>query len=218
MSVKTFLAGLRIAGVLLGSVIAVGAGGAVAQDAVMMGKNPSECEIAAGLGVAKPGCPPVTQHAPKKVGTRGLSIGNVDAMPTPPPAEATQTPKSASSTPAPRRQQHSAAFQITFEFGSAQLTGDATQVLDKIGAVLTAPDAGTVKFRIAGHTDGIGSSTRNQKLSQERAQAVKDYLIEHFSIDGSRLQALGKGARELLNRTDPGAAENRRVEITNLGS
>ena len=178
-----------------------GPGPAAAQDAVMMGKNASECEIAAGLGVAKPGCPtPGGQH--KKPGTRGLAIGNVDAMPAPPPAAA---PK----------QEYTAAFQINFEFGSARLTPDAQQMLDKIGSVLG--DASSAKFRIAGHTDGVGSPSRNQKLSAERAEAVKDYLAGHFSIQAARLQAVGKGSRELLNKADPSAAENRRVEITNLG-
>lgn len=179
-----------------------GLGTAVAQDAVMMGKNASECEIAAGLGVTKPGCPaaPGVQHKQPK--TRGLAIGgNLDM---PPPAAA----------PPPPRQEYTAAFQINFEFNSARLTPDAQQMLDKIGTVLGDSSS---KFRIAGHTDGVGSPSRNQRLSAERAEAVKDYLASHFSIAGSRLESLGKGSRQLLNKADPAAAENRRVEITNLG-
>jgi len=182
-----------------------GAGTAVAEDAVVIGKNASECDIAASLGVAKPGCPtPGGQH--KKPGTRGLAIGNVDAMPAAPPPSAPAA--------APAHHEYTAAFQITFEFGSAKLTSEAQQMLDKIGAVL---DAGATKFRIAGHTDGVGSASRNQKLSAERAEAVKEYLTGHFSIAAGRLQAVGKGSKELINKADPGAAENRRVEITNLG-
>ncbi len=179
----------------------------------MMGKNPSECEVAAGLGVSKPGCPAIAHpgSAAKKPGTRGLAIGNIDQMPSPPPAPAqAQAPAV--------RQQHTAAFQINFEFASARLTPDAQLVLDKIGAVMSAPDAGSVKFRIAGHTDGVGSGQRNLKLSKDRAEAVKEYLTSHYGIPDTRLQALGKGAKELRNKADPSAAENRRVEITNLGS
>ena len=197
---------------------AVAARSAAAEDAVMMGRNASECEIAAGLGVAKPECPqavPPAASAPQ-IRTRGLSIGNMDQMPVPPPP-------SAASPSAPPRQhaasarRHSAAFQITFEFGSARLTSDALEVLDRIGKVLSTPDAGTVKFRITGHTDGVGSAHRNQELSEARAEAVKDYLVAHFGISDARLQAVGRGSRELINRGDPSASENRRVEVTNLG-
>ncbi len=188
-----------------GAVLAMsGAGVAVAQDSVLLGKGASQCEISRALGVDKPEC-----NQPVK--TRGLSIGNADHMQVPMPVE----PTAAAPVVHPGR---SAAFQITFEFGSAKLTDDATEILKNIGAVLAAPDVASVKFRIAGHTDGVGSPVRNQKLSEQRAEAVKVYLIDHFGIDGTRLEAVGKGSRELVDRKNPAAAVNRRVEITNLGS
>jgi len=204
------------------------AGPAAAQDAVMIGKNPTECEVAAALGVNKPGCPPLAQiGAPvKKPGTRGLAIGNIDQMPEPPPLAKAQPASTGSSAaaPAPRheprpaaRHEYTASFQITFEFGSARLTDDARHVLDLVGTAMTAPDAGTANFRIVGHTDVVGANETNQRLSEERASAVRDYLVQQHGIAATRLEASGRGARDLLNRANPRAPENRRVEITNLG-
>lgn len=195
-----------VAGVLFAGVLGSDAGA----QAVL--RNPSECEVAGALGVAKPGCPSAMAEpgtaAPKRPGTRGLAIGNIDQMPnTPPPA--------ATGTATPARHEYKANFQINFEFGSAQLTEDAKQVLKNIGSVMGG--AGSAKFRIVGHTDAVGSSSRNQELSERRAAAVKDYLIATFNLDPSRLSSAGMGQRHLLNPGMPTAGENRRVEITNLG-
>jgi outer membrane protein OmpA-like peptidoglycan-associated protein len=71
----------------------------------------------------------------------------------------------------------------------------------------------TVTVVIEGHTSKIGSSEYNQKLSQNRAEAVKRILIDEFSIDKSRLNAVGYGFdRLLVDATDDKAnARNRRV-------
>lgn len=196
----------------VGVLVMGGVGTATAEDATPLTKNASECDISTALGIAKPECQAVPVTPEPVFKSRGLQLGNPDQM---------QMPEASAKEPVPRphvaHQSHSAAFQINFEFGSARLTGDATEILNRIGAVLTAPTAASVKFRITGHTDGVGSASRNLKLSEQRAEAVKAYLISNFNIDETRLESMGKGSRELLNRADPGAAENRRVEITNLG-
>ena len=61
------------------------------------------------------------------------------------------------------------------------------------------------------------SGERNMTLSERRAEAVRDYLVGHFSIGASRLIAIGYGEERLKNTADPDAAENRRVEVVNLG-
>ena len=128
-----------------------------AAQAVMMGKNPTECEISAALGVQAPGCPAIVKPGAKKPGTRGLAIGNIDQMPS------TSQPAAPQAAPvAPT--EYRAAFQINFKFGSDQLTEDAKQILDRIGAVMKAPDAGSVRFKIVGHTDGVGAADSNQRL------------------------------------------------------
>jgi len=69
-------------------------------------------------------------------------------------------------------------------------------------------------LNIGGHTDNVGKADMNMKLSQDRADAVKAYLIEK-GIDGSRLNATGYGSTQPVgdNKTDKGRALNRRVEF-----
>jgi len=72
---------------------------------------------------------------------------------------------------------------------------------------------GNVKAEIAGHTDSTGSDAYNQKLSQRRADAVRDMLINRYGIDASRLTAVGYGESKPIasNATADGRAQNRRV-------
>ena len=73
----------------------------------------------------------------------------------------------------------------------------------------------SVSILITGHTDAVGSDASNQRLSEGRAQAVREALINR-GIDGSRIEAEGKGESEPVadNETEEGRALNRRVEIT----
>jgi len=68
------------------------------------------------------------------------------------------------------------------------------------------------KIVIVGHTDATGTDTLNDKLSRQRAAAVKAYLVQN-GVDPSMLDASGVGARDLKNPSDPDGGENRRVEI-----
>ena len=67
---------------------------------------------------------------------------------------------------------------------------------------------------IEGHTDNIASAAYNQKLSEKRANSVRQYLIDKFGIDGSRLTAIGYGLTKPIasNDTEEGRQKNRRVE------
>lgn len=101
---------------------------------------------------------------------------------------------------------------ITFEFNSSRLTSNAQRLMENVVAFLrNDPDA---KIVISGHTDSIGSEAYNLKLSQERANEVRDYLIG-YGIDASRLTALGFGKSRPIasNDTDSGRELNRRVEF-----
>ncbi|MBK6927231.1 MAG: OmpA family protein [Comamonadaceae bacterium] len=70
-------------------------------------------------------------------------------------------------------------------------------------------------FAVEGHTDAKGSALANQKLSQRRAEAVREFLRSR-GVDEVRLIASGKGSTDLANSARPFAAENRRVRIVNL--
>ena len=67
---------------------------------------------------------------------------------------------------------------------------------------------------IGGHTDSTASNAHNQKLSEERANSVRQYIIDKFGIDGSRLTAKGYGEDRPIdsNNTEDGKQKNRRVE------
>lgn len=101
---------------------------------------------------------------------------------------------------------------VNFENNSAKLTAASTSVLDDVVATLKKnPD---VKAEVAGHTDGSGTHSYNVSLSNRRAQAVRQYLIDN-GIDANRLTAKGYGPDYPVasNSTREGRAKNRRVEL-----
>jgi outer membrane protein OmpA-like peptidoglycan-associated protein len=92
-------------------------------------------------------------------------------------------------------------------------------VLDSIALFLK--EYPNVKVEIGGHTDSRGSDAYNLKLSQARAEAVRDYLIKVHNISPDRLIAKGYGERRLVvypEKTEEDYQMNRRVEFTILGT
>lgn len=110
----------------------------------------------------------------------------------------------------------SASLLITFETNSAALTAAARHSLDVVGGALASEKLAGFRFAIEGHADPRGMPQANLKLSQARAESVRDYLVSSSRIDTARLEPVGKGDRELMNKANPAAAENRRVTIVNL--
>lgn len=110
----------------------------------------------------------------------------------------------------------SASLLITFQTNSAALTSAARRSLDVVGKALASEKLASSRFAIEGHADPRGLPEENLKLSQARAESVRDYLVSNANIDAARLDPVGKGDRELMNRANPIAAENRRVTIVNL--
>lgn len=112
--------------------------------------------------------------------------------------------------------QASAALMITFETNSANLTQRAKQSLDVVGKALSSERLSPFRFAIEGHADPRGAPEANLHLSQARAESVRQYLVKNSHVENGRLDAIGKGDRELLNKANPVAPENRRVTIVNL--
>lgn len=110
----------------------------------------------------------------------------------------------------------SISMQIQFAFNSDRIEGASATTMGNLAAALGSDELKGRSFQVIGHTDGVGSAGYNMRLSQMRAASVKRYLTEH-GVTADRLSASGKGASELLNKTDPTAAENRRVEIVASG-
>lgn len=99
---------------------------------------------------------------------------------------------------------------INFDLNSAELNPSSTQVLEEIVTALVANPESV--YRVEGHTDHLGDSNFNFKLSAARAAAVVQYLKSR-NIDGSRLQSFGYGDTRPLTDIDPVDPLNRRVEI-----
>ena len=114
-----------------------------------------------------------------------------------------------------RRPRRAISFNVEFAVDSAQLTGAARRNLDLLGDALQSHGLQDMRFELSGHTDDTGSAAYNLHLSRMRAQAAKDYLVEHWRIAESRLEARGYGSsRPLDPRPSPeGRARNRRIEV-----
>lgn len=101
---------------------------------------------------------------------------------------------------------------ITFENNSARLTANAQALMENVVAFLRSDS--TARISISGHTDSVASDSYNMKLSRNRANEVRDYLVG-YGIDASRLDAAGYGESRPVatNATPEGRELNRRVEF-----
>ncbi len=100
----------------------------------------------------------------------------------------------------------------SFKLGSAELPEALKKQLEVFAEVLKTRKGSGKVVRIEGHADASGTAAVNLALSQKRAEAVKDYLVE-LGADAAMLTPVGEGANLPKNPKDPFAAENRRVEI-----
>ena len=102
---------------------------------------------------------------------------------------------------------------LTFDSGSDAIKPAHAELLQKLRASADVFPRSTLK--IEGHTDSYGSDTTNLKLSESRAQAVKDYLVNETGMDALRLSAVGYGESQPVanNETVEGRAKNRRIDI-----
>lgn len=104
---------------------------------------------------------------------------------------------------------------IYFEFAKSNLLPESYRELNIVADFLKKNP--TVVIELAGHTDNVGSDSYNQKLSEQRANSVRTYLISQ-GISANRLVAVGYGESRPIatNATDWGREQNRRVEFTIL--
>ncbi|MBK7130616.1 MAG: OmpA family protein [Crocinitomicaceae bacterium] len=106
---------------------------------------------------------------------------------------------------------------VFFDTGKSTIRPESYPELDRLVKLLN--DVPTLKIELSGHTDNTGSATLNQQLSQDRAQAVVDYLVSK-GINKSRLVAKGYGSDRPVasNDTAEGRQENRRTEFEIVGN
>ncbi len=172
-----------------------------------------DCDTAAdpaGATGAAPATATPGRPAPRGSATRGFSFnrGKVDGAPAqtaaiaPPSAAAPRLVKPVSVG--------SADLGLSFEPASAVLTEGSKARLVKYANALATPKLASRRLRIEGHTDASGSPKANRDLSQRRAQAVADFLVQ-AGVDRQRLDVMGYGSTKPLPGVAPQAAANRRV-------
>ena len=108
-------------------------------------------------------------------------------------------------------------LNVIFEFNSAKLTAEGGVLVGNLGRALKDPRLTGKRFRIEGHTDAKGGDVYNQSLSERRAEAVRRELIASYGVDAARVESIGFGKSQLLDRANPEAEANRRVRVINLG-
>ena len=111
---------------------------------------------------------------------------------------------------------HIAIYDIYFDSGKSEIKPESAEVLKNIAEYLnTNKDK---KYIVVGHTDNIGDFEANIKLSQQRAEAVKNELISRYGVSADQLRSYGVGSTVPVstNHTEEGRTKNRRVEIVEL--
>ena len=126
--------------------------------------------------------------------------------PSPPPAQTVVI------TEEDKRIVNEAIKDLQFDFGKSTIRASSYPSLDRVAEILVKKN---FSLKLAGHTDNVGSDDANMKLSKDRAEAVKDYLVSK-GANPSRIEATGYGETQPIasNKTAAGRQKNRRVEFT----
>ncbi len=107
-------------------------------------------------------------------------------------------------------------LEITFDYNSADISAKSLPSVQALGRALTNPDLKGSTFVVAGHTDAAGGEAYNQDLSERRADSIKRYLVDKYSIPASDLVTVGYGKSKLKDPSQPMAEVNRRVQVVNM--
>lgn len=108
------------------------------------------------------------------------------------------------------------SLYVNFDYNSAKLKQDSLIVLERLADALNDDRLSEFTFLVAGHTDAKGPNAYNQKLSQRRAAAVKQFLVSRRHVATARLVDKGYGETRLLDSAEPESGVNRRVQIVNI--
>jgi len=207
---KTFTAIVSVAA--LGAAISFSTGTALAQD-----KNVTEDQIVRALAPEK------------KPLTRGLSTGPQTVVdPTVTAAETKFVEKirgrSTRSLSSAEREEIAAIvkdkpkidLEINFDYNSADISAKSLPSVQALGRALSDAELKGSTFVVAGHTDAAGGEAYNQELSERRAESIKRYLVDKYSINGTDLVTVGYGKSKLKDPNQPMAETNRRVQVVNM--
>lgn len=134
------------------------------------------------------------------------------------PRVITLTPRIVDIAPKKEKNTYTVDSDVLFAFNSAKLSGGATNVLDDLAGDLKSD--GARKAVVTGYTDSVGSSSYNRKLSERRAQAVRDYLRQQASDVSYTAKGLGEKNPVAANKKPDGSdnprgrRQNRRVTVS----
>jgi len=111
-----------------------------------------------------------------------------------------------------RRLIKDAIQNLEFETAKSSIKANSYPSLDKVAEMLRTKG---FSLKLGGHTDNVGNAIKNMALSKDRAESVKQYLVEH-GANPSKIEAVGYGANQPIasNKTAAGRQKNRRVEFT----
>jgi OOP family OmpA-OmpF porin len=137
----------------------------------------------------------------------------------PTPATAPKAPDAkpaAQPTPAPKSVKQSITIQADalFDFDKYNLRADGKAKIDEALGKIKSQGVEVEMIIVTGHTDSVGSEAYNQKLSERRANTVKDYMVSK-GIAAAKITTIGKGELQPVatNKTKEGRQKNRRTDI-----
>jgi outer membrane protein OmpA-like peptidoglycan-associated protein len=107
--------------------------------------------------------------------------------------------------------------EIDFENDSVAIEPKSYRTIGMIADALHHPNLSRYKFLVVGHTSSTGDAKHNIKLSQDRAEAITYALSTTFAVPSDRLYPIGVGKEWPIDAGHPAAADNRRVQLINLG-
>lgn len=166
-----------------------------AQGTVLKGSQVTESALIDALAIDGP-------EGPADAKTRGFRAATPTAR--------------APGAPAPKAGPGKASLLLTFQSNSAELSSETMATLDVLARALQSDTLAGFTFKVEGHADPRGDAAVNFRLSQQRAESVANYLVNKHAILPERLEAIGKGSSEPMNRTRIDAPENRRVTIVTV--
>src|SRR5262249_3785528 len=107
--------------------------------------------------------------------------------------------------------------EVDFAFNSAVIRPSSYRTIGAIADALHNPILLGYGFLVIGHTDSVGGRQYNVGLSQRRAEAIRDALVDPFNVNPAVLEAVGMGEEQLRDPAHPTSGVNRRVQLVNVG-
>jgi OmpA-OmpF porin, OOP family len=107
--------------------------------------------------------------------------------------------------------------EVDFDFNSAVIRPSSYRTIGAIADALHNPILLGYGILVIGHTDSVGGRQYNVGLSQRRAEAIRDALIDPFKVNPAALEAVGMGEEQLRDPAHPTSGVNRRVQLINVG-